>query len=106
MTDEDYEEDEPYYDDVEMDNENDYQDINLLLLPHKIKELLCQFHYFEEKIQYNSDSFFYLLTKNQEIYKNCGKNIKEINDKIRELCNKKSKEYDSLVIKENQNGIY
>ena len=68
------------------------------IIDNKIKELLCQFHYFEEKIQYNSDSFFYLLTKNQEIYKNCGKNIKEINDKIRELCDKKSKEYDLLVI--------
>ncbi len=67
---------------------------------NKIKELLSQFHYFEDAIKFNSDSFFYLLTSNQEIYKNCGDKIKEINEKIRELCNEKSKEYDSKILKE------
>ena len=70
------------------------------IIDDKIKKLLTQFHYLEDKIQFNSDSFFYLLSNNQEIYNNCGNKIKEINDKIRELCDKKSKEYDSLVIKQ------
>ena len=68
------------------------------IIDNKIKELLSQFYYFEEKIHFNSDSFFNLLTNNKEIYKNCETKIKEINDKIKILCDEKSKEYDSLVI--------
>ena len=69
------------------------------LIDEHIEEVINQFSYLEEKFNLNSDYFFTLITKNQEIYKNCNNKIKEINLKLRELCIQKSKEYDSLVQK-------
>ena len=66
----------------------------------KIKELLNKFHYQEDKIIFNSDSIFSFLTNNDEkIYENVGSKIEEMNYKLRELCDEKSKEYDSLILK-------
>ena len=67
------------------------------IIDDKMKEILNKFHYLEDKIIFNSDTIFSLLTNNQEIYKNCGSKVKEINIKLRELCDEKSKEYDLLV---------
>ncbi len=69
------------------------------LIDEHIEEVINQFSYLEEKFNLNSDYFFTLITKNQEIYKNFNNKIKEINLKLRELCEQKSKEYDSLVQK-------
>jgi hypothetical protein len=69
------------------------------LIDEHIEEVINQFSYLEEKINLNSDYFFTFITKNQEIYKNFNNKIKEINLKLRELCEQKSKEYDSLVQK-------
>ena len=63
----------------------------------KMKEIINSFYYFEDKKIFNSDFIFTLLTGNQKIYKNCSSKIKEINIKLRELCDDKSKEYDLLV---------
>ena len=67
------------------------------IVDDKIKDIIQKFNYIEDKIIFNSDSIFSLLTNNQEIYKNCGSKIKEMNIKIRELCDEKSHEYDLLV---------
>ena len=69
------------------------------IIDDKMKEIINKFYYLEDKIIFNSDTIFSLLTSNQEIYKNCGTKLKEINIKLRELCDEKSKEYDLLVQK-------
>ena len=67
------------------------------IVDDKMKETINNFYYFEEKIIFNSDFIFALLTRDQTIYKNCSSKIKEVNFKLRELCNDKEKEYDLLV---------
>ena len=69
------------------------------VVDNKMKEIINSFYYLEEKKIFNSDFIFSLLTGDQKIYKNCSSKIKEINIKIRELCDDKSKEYDLLVQK-------
>jgi len=69
------------------------------IIDDKIKEIINKFYYLEEKIIFNSDNIFTLLTGDQKIYKNCSSKIEEVNMKLRELCNDKSKEYDLLVEK-------
>ena len=71
--------------------------ISSKIIDDKMKEIINQFFYLEDKIIFNSDTMFSLLTNNQEIYNNCGSKIKEINVKLRELCDEKSREYDLLV---------
>ena len=67
------------------------------IIDNKMKEIVNTFHYLEEKKIFNSDFIFSLLTKDQSIYQNCSSKVKEVNIKIRELCNDKEKEYDLLV---------
>ena len=67
------------------------------IIDDKMKEIINKFYYLEDKIIFNSDTIFSLLTSNQEIYKNFGSKVKELNLKLRELCDEKSKEYDLLV---------
>ena len=69
------------------------------LIDNKIKELLNKFFYLEEKIIFDSDKIFSFLTKDQNIYKNCGTKLNDINIKLRELSETKAKEYDLLVNK-------
>jgi hypothetical protein len=69
------------------------------LVEAKIKELISQFHYLEEKKIFNTDTIFSFLTNNPEIYKNSYSKINEININIRELCNQMADEYDTLVKK-------
>ena len=69
------------------------------LIDLKINEILKQFYYLEEKIIFDSDKIFSFLTKDQNIYKNCGTKLNEINIKLRELCVTKAKDYDLLVLK-------
>ena len=69
------------------------------IVDNEIKKLIDKFHYLEDKIIFNSDSIFALLTNSKEFYKDCGNKLEEINKKIRELSNEKSKEYDELVLK-------
>jgi len=40
------------------------------IIDDKMKEILNKFHYLEDKIIFNSDTIFSLLTNNQEKYKN------------------------------------
>ena len=69
------------------------------IIDDQMKEIINKFYYLEDKIIFNSDTIFSLLTNNPEIYKNAGSKVKEINLKIRELCDEKSKEYDLLVLR-------
>ena len=69
------------------------------LIDNKIKELLKKFDYIEEKILFDSDKIFTFLSKNENIYKNSGNKLNEINIKLRELCNKKANEYENLIKK-------
>ena len=66
---------------------------------NKMKEIINSFYYLEDKIVFNSDYIFSLLTGDQKIYENCSSKIKEINIKLRELCDNKSKEYEVLIQK-------
>ena len=68
-----------------------------LIIDNKMKETIDKFHYLEEKKTFNSDFIFAFLTRDQTIYQNCSSKVKEVNIKIRELCNDKEKEYDLLV---------
>ena len=67
------------------------------IIDNKMEEIINSFHYIEDKKLFNSDYIFSLLTKDQTIYKNCSTKIEEINKKLRELCEIKSKEYDLMV---------
>ena len=69
------------------------------IVDNKMKEIINSFYYLEDKKIFNSDFIFTLLTGDQNIYKNCASKIKEINIKLRELCDDKSREYDLLVQK-------
>ena len=69
------------------------------LIDNKIKEFLNKIFYKEEKIIFDSDKIFSFLTKDQNIYKNCGTKLNDINVKLRELSETKAKEYDLLVDK-------
>ena len=69
------------------------------IIDNKMKEIINSFYYLEEKIIFNSDAIFSLLTGDQKIYKNCLTKVEEVNIKLREICNDKSKEYDLLVQK-------
>ena len=69
------------------------------IINKRMKELLQQFYYIEEKIIFNSDTIFAFLTKNGNIFQNSGSKLSEINEKIKELCDSKAKEYDLLVVK-------
>ena len=64
---------------------------------NKMKEIINSFYYLEDKKIFNSDYIFSLLTEDQKIYKNCSSKIKELNVKLRELCDDKSKEYELLI---------
>jgi len=67
------------------------------IVDKKMKETIDSFYYLEDKKIFNSDFIFSLLTSDQKIYKNCDSKIKEINIKLKELCNNKAKEYDLLI---------
>ena len=67
------------------------------IVDEKMKDTINNFYYLEEKKTFNSDFIFALLTGDQTIYQNCSSKVKEVNIKIRELCNDKEKEYDLLV---------
>ena len=68
-----------------------------ILVDNKIKELINKFDYYEDKIDFNSDIIFSFIINNQDIYKDIGPNIYEINSKLRELCNIKSQEYEKFA---------
>ena len=67
------------------------------LLDEKIQELVNKINYIEDKILFNSDEMFSFLTNKSEFYKDCNSKINIINKKIKELCDKKEKEYDNIV---------
>jgi len=69
------------------------------IIDNKMKETINKFYYLEEKMTFNSDFIFALLTGDQKIYQNCSSKVKEVNIKLRELCDDKAKEYDLLVEK-------
>ena len=69
------------------------------IIDNKMKEILQNFVYLEEKIIFNSDTIYAFLTKNGNIFKNCGSKLNEANIKIKELCDSKAKQYDLLVTK-------
>ena len=57
------------------------------------KRTIQQFYYLEEKINFNTDIIISFLLNNEKIYENFGTKIYDINIKLRELCEMKSKEY-------------
>ena len=67
------------------------------LVDNKIKELLNKFDYYEDKIVFDSDSIFSFIINNEDIYKDIGHNINEMNSKLRELCRIKSEEYEKYA---------
>ena len=69
------------------------------IVDKKMKETIDSFYYLEDKKIFNSDFIFSFLTNDQKIYKNCDSKIKEINIKLKELCDDKSREYDLLIQK-------
>lgn len=69
------------------------------IIDNKMKEILQNFVYLEEKIIFNSDTIYAFLTKNGNIFKNCGSKLNEANIKIKELCDSKAQQYDLLVTK-------
>ena len=69
------------------------------LINGEINESIEKFNYFEDKINFNQESIFYLLNRKKEIYEGCGNRREEIKEKINEICIEKSKEYDDLVLK-------
>ena len=70
-----------------------------LMIDNKMKEILKSFVYLEEKVIFNADTIYAFLTKDGKIFKNIGSKLNEANIKIKELCELKSKEYDSFVKK-------
>ena len=69
------------------------------IINKKINELLQQFFYLEEKINFDSDTIFAFLTKDGSIYKNFGSKLDDIIIKLKELCDNKATEYNLLVKK-------
>ena len=67
------------------------------IINKKINELLQQFFYLEEKINFDSDTIFAFLTKDGSIYKNFGSKLDDIIIKLKELCDNKATEYNQLV---------
>jgi hypothetical protein len=64
----------------------------------KIKELMSNIHYSEDKIPYNSDNFYALLKKNEKIILNSNKNHQSFNYLINEISQNKSYEYNNILI--------
>ena len=53
--------------------------ILIKIVDDKIKELMSNIHYSEDKIPYNSDNFYALLKKNEKIILNSNKNHQSFN---------------------------
>ena len=66
------------------------------LADNKIKELLSQFIYAEDKIIFNDDNFYTLLKQNKEINLNIPQNNKEYDYMIRDISHIKSEEYNNI----------
>ena len=64
----------------------------------KIKELMSNIHYSEDKIPYNSDNFYGFLKKNEKIILNSNKNHQSFNYLINEISQNKSYEYNNILI--------
>jgi hypothetical protein len=69
------------------------------LVDDKIKELVSKFHYAEEKIIFNSDTILSFLINSPDININVMSTMNEININIKQLCDQKASEYDTLVKK-------
>ena len=69
------------------------------MIDNKMKEILKSFVYLEEKVTFDVDTIYAFLTKDGKIFKNIGSKLNEANNKIKELCELKSKEYDKIVSK-------
>ena len=64
----------------------------------KIKELLSQFYYAEDKINYNADNFYSLLKQNDKINLNIPQNNVEFNNMINKVSKNKSHEYNNILV--------
>ena len=72
--------------------------ILIKIVDDKIKELMSNIHYSEDKIPYNSDNFYALLKKNEKIILNSNKNHQSFNYLINEISQNKSYEYNNILI--------
>ena len=68
----------------------------IALADNKIKELLSQFNYAEDKIKYSEDNFYSLFKKNEEINLNIPQNNAEFEYMIRNISSIKSNEYNNI----------
>ena len=64
----------------------------------KIKELLSQFYYAEDKINYNADNFYTLLKQNDKINLKIPQNNIEFNNMINKVSKNKSHEYNNILV--------
>ena len=64
----------------------------------KIKELLNQFHYREDKIIFGEDNFYSLLKQNKNINLNIPQNNSEFDNMIHKVSKKKAEEYNNILV--------
>ena len=75
-----------------------HKKILIKITEDKIKELMSNIHYSEDKIPYNSDNFYGFLKKNEKIILNSNKNHQSFNYLINEISQNKSYEYNNILI--------
>ena len=76
----------------------EHKKILIKIADDKIKELMSNIHYSEDKIPYNSDNFYGLLKKNEKIIVNSNENNESFNNLINEISQNKSYEYNNILI--------
>ena len=64
----------------------------------KIKELLSQFYFSEDKIIFNEDNFYSLLKQNKNINLNIPQNNTAFDNMIHKVSKRKSEEYNNILV--------
>ena len=64
----------------------------------KIKELMSQFLYEEDKIHFNTDNFYSLLRQNEKINLNIPQNNIKFDNMIKKVSQNKSNEYNNILV--------
>ena len=83
----------PLFEDVLLQKEK----ICIKLADNKIKELLSQFTYIEDKIIFNEDNFYSLFKQNKELNLNIPQNNNEFEYMLRNISQIKSAEYNKVL---------
>ena len=84
----------PLFEDILIDKEKYCNKI----ADEKIKELLNQFHFSEDKIIFNEDNFYSLLKQNKNINLNIPQNNLEFDNMIHKVSKIKAEEYNNILV--------